>query len=134
MSEERAERVWRGLRSLVLERHERRREVCDALGMSFIRVKALRSLAASPKTMRELAADLLIDAPYATLVVDDLVRRGLARREVHPEDRRSRIVRVTPEGTEAAARADSILSAPPPPLLSLPRRTWTPWTASWPGC
>ncbi|GLW07822.1 putative transcription regulator protein, MarR [Microtetraspora sp. NBRC 13810] len=118
--EETAGRVWRGLRALVLERHERRKEVCDALGMSFIRVKALRRLAAGPRTMRDLAADLIIDAPYTTVVVDDLERRGLVAREVHPADRRSKIVKVTPEGERAARRADEILSVPPPVILALP--------------
>jgi DNA-binding MarR family transcriptional regulator len=115
-----AARVWQGMRTLVLEQHDRRKEVCEALDMSFIRVKALRRLAAiGPVTMRELAADLSTDAPYTTLVVDDLERRGLVGRSVHPTDRRSRIVTVTPEGAAAAATADRILGEPPAPLLAL---------------
>ena len=39
---------------------------------------ALRRIAASPMTMGELAAILGIDAPYMTLVVDDLERQGVA--------------------------------------------------------
>jgi DNA-binding MarR family transcriptional regulator len=114
-----ATRVWHGLRTLVLDRYDRRKEVCDALDMSFVRAKALRRLVAAPMTMRQLAAELSTDAPYTTLVVDDLVRRGLVVRDVHPEDRRQKIVTVTAAGGEAAKLAESILGEPPPPLMDL---------------
>ncbi|MEV7966388.1 MarR family transcriptional regulator [Sphaerisporangium sp. NPDC088356] len=114
-----ATRVWHGMRALVLDRYDRRKEVCDALDMSFIRVKALRRLAVAPLTMRQLAAELATDAPYTTLVVDDLVRRGMVVRDVHPEDRRQKIVTVTAEGEKAASLADAILGEPPPPLRDL---------------
>jgi DNA-binding MarR family transcriptional regulator len=114
-----ATRVWIGMRTLVLDLHDKRNEVCEALGMSFIRAKALRRLAKGPRTMRELAAELATDAPYTTLVVHDLEKRGLAERTVHPGDRRAKIVTATPEGLAAAAVADRILGEPPEPLLGL---------------
>jgi DNA-binding MarR family transcriptional regulator len=114
-----AARVWNGMRTLVLDLHDKRDEVCEALGMSFIRAKALRRLAKGPRTMRELAAELATDAPYTTLVVDDLQRRGLVERTVHPADRRARIVTATPEGLAAAGLAERILGEPPAPLLDL---------------
>ncbi|MCC5579742.1 MarR family transcriptional regulator [Microtetraspora sp. AC03309] len=119
MSEDVAARVWRGMRGLVLERHERRKEVCDALGMSFIRVKALRLLAPGPLTLRRLAERLTTDAPYTTIVVADLERRGLVERAPHPEDRRAKIVSITPEGVTAAELAERILGEPPSALLAL---------------
>jgi DNA-binding MarR family transcriptional regulator len=84
MSSEHAQSAWRAMRTLVFELNDRRAEVAAALGMSFVRAKALRRLARAPMTMRELAAELSIDAPYATLVVDDLGRAangfgGIAR-------------------------------------------------------
>jgi DNA-binding MarR family transcriptional regulator len=115
-----AARVWQGLRALVHERYDRRKEVADALGMSFIRAKALRHLATDgPMSMRRLAAALATDAPYTTLVIDDLVSRGLVQRTENPADRRARIVRNTPAGAKAAADAEEILGEPPAPLLSL---------------
>ncbi|GAA5177326.1 MarR family transcriptional regulator [Rugosimonospora acidiphila] len=111
--------TWRAVRALVMDRYDRRKEVCDALGMSFIRAKALRKLAEAPLTMRELAAGLGTDAPYTTLVVDDLERRGLVVRSAHPTDRRSKIVTATPDGTAAAARAEDILNEPPQPVRQL---------------
>ncbi|WP_079063511.1 MarR family winged helix-turn-helix transcriptional regulator [Streptacidiphilus griseoplanus] len=114
-----AARAWHHIRALVLEEHDRRREVVDALGMSFIRIKALRRLASRPATLRALAADLTIDPPYTTVVVDDLARRGLVERSPHPDDRRAKIVSVTEAGRAAAAHADRILGEPPAPLLAL---------------
>jgi EmrB/QacA subfamily drug resistance transporter len=115
-----AARVWCRMRELVLDRNERRREVCEALDLSFIRVKALLKLRPGPRTMRELAGALVIDRPYATVVVDELERRGLVERTVHPSDRRCRQVALTLAGEEAAHRADQILSDPPAALAGLP--------------
>ncbi|MEU7868107.1 MarR family transcriptional regulator [Dactylosporangium sp. NPDC049140] len=116
---ERAGTVWRAMLALVHERHDRRKEVCEALDLSFVRIKALRRLAGSPLTMRELAARLQTDAPYTTLVVDDLERRGLVRREPHPSDRRAKLVTTTDLGRSEAARAEAILTQPPPQMLAL---------------
>lgn len=115
---EEAARAWQAMRTLVLD-NDRRREVSDALGLSFIRAKALRRLAEGPTTLRELAAELIVDAPYTTVMVDDLERRGLVVRTAHPTDRRAKLVMVTPEGAAAAALADQILGRPPEALLTL---------------
>ncbi|MCW2940996.1 MAG: MarR family transcriptional regulator [Actinomycetia bacterium] len=115
---EEAARAWQAMRTLVLD-NDRRREVSDALGLSFIRAKALRRLAEGPATLRELAAALIVDAPYTTVMVDDLERRGLVVRTAHPTDRRAKLVTVTPEGAAAAALADQILGRPPEALLTL---------------
>jgi DNA-binding MarR family transcriptional regulator len=114
-----AARAWQAMRALVLEQHDRRREVCEALDMSFIRANALRSLVAGPMTMRQLAERLATDPPYTTLVVDDLQRRDLVRRSPHPSDRRLRIVTLTPAGTDAAEVVERILGRPPAPVLDL---------------
>ncbi|MFG2907316.1 MarR family winged helix-turn-helix transcriptional regulator [Kitasatospora sp. NPDC048286] len=115
-----AARVWQGMYALVLERHDRRKTVADALGMSFSRVRALRRLAAGPITLRELAERLTADPPYTTVIVDDLVRRGLAERITNPADRRSKLVHLTEEGEAKASLATAILSTPPDALLGLP--------------
>jgi DNA-binding MarR family transcriptional regulator len=114
-----AQHAWQGLRVLLLERHDRRKRVGDALGMSFNRVKALRRIAAAPLTLRELADFLVIDAPYATVIVDDLVRRGLVERTAHPADRRRKVVHVTDDGRAAADRAGDIMDTPPAALVAL---------------
>ena len=116
----RAGRAWVAMQTLVTDANDRRRVVADALDMSYIRVKALRRIAAAPMTIRELADALVIDAPYTTVVVDDLERRGLVERSVDPRDRRRRIVAVTPEGTRQAVIASRILETPPDALAALP--------------
>jgi DNA-binding MarR family transcriptional regulator len=108
-----AARVWQGLRTLVLDRHDTKATVCAALGMSFVHVKALRLVAAGPVTMRVLAERLGTDPPYVTVIVDDLQGRGLVTRRPHPSDRRSRLVTATTAGTEAAAVAERIVASRP---------------------
>jgi DNA-binding MarR family transcriptional regulator len=103
---------------LVLD-NERRREVTEALGLSFGRIKAIRRLARQPMSMKELAHALGIDAPYATVVVDDLESHDLVRRRAHPTDRRAKIVEATRKGRAVARRAEAILGTPPPGLVAL---------------
>ncbi|CDR14178.1 MarR family winged helix-turn-helix transcriptional regulator [Streptomyces iranensis] len=115
-----AARAWQGLNTLLMERHNRRKVVAESLGMSFSRVRALRRLAAAPITLRELAERLGADPPYTSVIVDDLVRRGLAERITNPADRRSKLVHLTEDGKALAARATAILTTPPDALLALP--------------
>lgn len=110
--------VWLLMSDLVLA-SERRREVSEALGISFARARALRRLARKPMSMGELAAALGIDPANATGVVDDLEALKLARRRPHPTDRRAKIVEATRKGRDMARRADAILSTPPPALDAL---------------
>jgi DNA-binding MarR family transcriptional regulator len=118
VSEDAAREVWLQMTDLVLE-NTRRREVSDALGMSFGRTRALRRLARAPMSMRELAAALGIDPPNATAVVSELEAQGLAERRPHPTDGRAKLVEATPKGKELARRADEILATPPPGLAAL---------------
>jgi DNA-binding MarR family transcriptional regulator len=110
--------VWSLMSDLVLD-NERRREVADALGISFGRARTVRRLARRPMSMGELAAALGIDPPNATTVVDDLEALGLVRRRPHPTDRRARLVEATRKGKAMARRADAILATPPPALSAL---------------
>jgi DNA-binding MarR family transcriptional regulator len=111
--------AWQSMRSLVLDLHDRRSAVSDAIGMSYLRAKALRLLMNGPLPMRELGTSLVTDAPYITVIVDDLERRGLVRRQVNPGDRRSKLVRITTAGRAVARKAERIQSAPPAALAAL---------------
>jgi DNA-binding MarR family transcriptional regulator len=119
-----ADEAWDIMRELVLD-NERRREVSDALGMSFARAKALRRIYKEPSTMGELATYLGIDPPYMTIVVDDLEQQGLVERKPHPTDRRAKVVETTALGQEAARRARVILNRPPAELTALPEAELT---------
>jgi len=111
--------AWRSMRSLVLDLHDRRVAVAEAIGMSYLRAKALRMLTAGPLPMRDLGAALVTDAPYVTVIVDDLEQRGLVRREANPADRRSKLVQITDAGRAVARTADEIQSTPPAALSLL---------------
>jgi DNA-binding MarR family transcriptional regulator len=118
MSDPRSREVWMLMSDLVLE-NTRRREVADALGMSFGRARAIRRLARASLSMGELAAALGIDPPNATVLVDDLEDQGLVRRRAHPTDRRAKLVEATRRGKALARRADEILATPPAALDAL---------------
>jgi DNA-binding MarR family transcriptional regulator len=110
--------AWLLMSDLVLD-SLRRREVAEALGMSFGRARAVRRLARKPMSMGELAAALDIDKPNATVVVDDLESQGIVTRRSNPADRRAKLVEVTPKGRRLAEKAEAILSTPPPALSAL---------------
>jgi DNA-binding MarR family transcriptional regulator len=113
-----AQEVWLLISDLVLD-NQRRREVSEALGISFGRARTVRRLARRPLSMGELAAALGIDPANATGVVDDLEKLGLVRRRPHPTDRRAKLVEATRKGKDMARRADAILATPPPALGAL---------------
>ncbi|MGF1428388.1 MarR family winged helix-turn-helix transcriptional regulator [Kitasatospora sp. LaBMicrA B282] len=115
-----AVRIYQRMAHLVLESDNRRREVVEATGLSFARIKALRRLAGQPMRMTELAAELLVDKPYTTVIVDELERRGLVVRSTAPDDRRAKVVTVTDQGRELARLANEILATPPQALVELP--------------
>jgi DNA-binding MarR family transcriptional regulator len=104
--------AWDHMRTLVFD-DNRRGEVSAAVGLSWVKVKALRRLLVRSMPMRELAAELVSDKPYVTQIVDALEKRGLVLRTVSPEDRRCRIVSLTEAGREAARVSEEILTRPP---------------------
>jgi DNA-binding MarR family transcriptional regulator len=110
--------VWLLMSDLVLD-NTRRREVSDALDMSFGRARAIRRLARQPMSMREFADAMDIDPPNATVLVADLEAQGLARRKPHPTDGRAKVVEATRKGKALARRANEILATPPAALTEL---------------
>src|SRR3954463_11167033 len=110
--------VWLLMSDLVLD-HQRRRQVSEAVGLSFSRTRAVRRGAEKPMSMGELAAALGIDRPNATVLVDDLEAQGLVRRRPHPTDRRAKLVEATRKGKSVARRANEILGTPPAALAAL---------------
>jgi DNA-binding MarR family transcriptional regulator len=113
-----SQEVWLLMSDLVLD-NERRREVSEALGISFGRARTVRRVARRPMSMRELADALGVEPPNATVIVDDLESLGLVRRRPHPTDRRAKLVEATRKGKALARRADTILATPPPGLSAV---------------
>jgi DNA-binding MarR family transcriptional regulator len=118
VSDDAAREIWLRMSDLVLD-NLRRRQVADALGISFGRARAVRLVARTPMSMGEFATALGLDPPNATVVVDDLESLGLAQRRPHPTDRRAKVVEATRKGKDMARRADEILATPPPGLSDL---------------
>ena len=116
-----AAQAWSLVVSLVMEtRCEWRRKVTEATGLPFSRVRALRRLRRAPRMLCELAEDLTIDAPAATVLVNDLEARGLVERQLHPEDRRAKLVSLTAEGRRVIAALNRIADPPPPVFRAMP--------------
>jgi DNA-binding MarR family transcriptional regulator len=116
-----ASRAWMAMSDLVLDQ-ERRRQVSEALGISFGRARAVRRVARQPLAMGELATALGIERPNATVLVDQLEAQGLVRRRPHPTDRRTKLVEATRKGKAMAAKAEAILRTPPPGIEALSDR------------
>lgn len=114
-----ARAAWQVMSDLVLD-NERRREVSDAVGLSFGKIRALKRVAKRPMPMGELAALLSVDPPNLTAIVNDLERAGLVERQAHPTDRRAKLVAATPAGAEIARAAEQIMQRPPAGLTELP--------------
>lgn len=110
--------AWDRIRTMVYD-DNRRGEVSAALGLSWVKIKALRRLLGGPMAMRELAEALVTDKPYITQIVDALEARGLVTRSVDAHDRRCRIATLTEAGEAAARRSEEILTRPPAALARL---------------
>jgi MarR family 2-MHQ and catechol resistance regulon transcriptional repressor len=57
-----------------------------------------------PQPVNEIGRRIDLTSGAITTAVDRLESRGLVARGAHPTDRRARIVRLTPEGEEQAAK------------------------------
>jgi DNA-binding MarR family transcriptional regulator len=116
-----AVRAWSAMHAFVAA-HDRRKELQEALdlGRGLGRVKVLLLLTGGSMTLRDIAAANGVDAPYATVIVDKLVSRGLVERTAHPDDLRRKLVKLTASGRDAVALAEQILAKPPGALLALP--------------
>jgi DNA-binding MarR family transcriptional regulator len=61
--------------------------------------------------MKELGRRMHCDPSFVTVVADGLEKRGLARREAHPGDRRIRNIVLTDAGIELRQRMERELAA-----------------------
>jgi DNA-binding MarR family transcriptional regulator len=94
-----ADEVWGALTSLVFDHRDSwRRAVVEATGLPFSRIRVLRRLGRQPMTVKQVAQAATLDAPAATVAVNDLEERGLVVREVDPANRRCKTVSLTDAG------------------------------------
>jgi DNA-binding MarR family transcriptional regulator len=108
------------MRQLV-EAHSRHTDLKEALGFSLGagRGKVLFQLRMGPLTHGQLVELNRTTGPYVSLIVDKLEVHGLVQRGPHPDDRRRKLVSLTPSGLDAIATAEAILYRPPAAITAL---------------
>lgn len=112
--------IWQTLVAWVMDsRGDWRRKVTDATGLPFSRIRALKRLHAGPMTLKDLAEAMSTDAPAATVAINDLESRGLVERCPHPENRRAKLVSITPAGRHAIAATRRVVDTAPAALQRL---------------
>jgi DNA-binding MarR family transcriptional regulator len=89
------------------------------LGRGSGRVRTLLGLADGPLSVARLAEASGADAPYTTLIVNELEALGLVSRTSDERDRRRKLVALTASGEEALRTAQGIIARPPAALRGL---------------
>ena len=115
-----ADEVWRTMAALVIDNRDSwRRSAVEQTGLPFSRIRILRRLARRPITVKEVAAAATVDAPAATVAVNDLEDRGLVVRRTDPANRRCKLVSLTEAGRAVVDIIDAIDDPAPDPLAAL---------------
>jgi DNA-binding MarR family transcriptional regulator len=115
-----ADEVWRGLASLVIDNRDGwKRAVVEQTGLPFSRIRILSRLARKPMSVKQVAHAATIDAPAATVAVNDLEERGLVVRETDPTNRRCKVVSLTDAGRAMVAVIDAVDDPAPNVLAAL---------------
>lgn len=115
-----ADEVWRGMTALVADNSDGwRRATVDRTGLPFSRIRILLRLARGSMTVTEVAHAVTIDAPAATVAVNDLEHRGLVMREMVAANRRRKMVSLTDGGWAMVATINAIDDPAPEALAAL---------------
>jgi DNA-binding MarR family transcriptional regulator len=115
-----ADQVWRAMAALVMDNRDNwRRMVVERTGLPFSRIRVLRRLARRPMTLREVAEAATLDAPAATVAVNDLEFRGLVKRQTRPDNRRCKLVSLTEAGRDVVTLIESTDDPAPGALARL---------------
>ncbi len=96
-----------------------KRAVIEQTGLPFSRIRILRRLARKPMTVKQVAHAATIDAPAATVAVNDLEDRGLVVRETDPTNRRCKVVSLTDAGRQMVHTIDMVDDPAPNALAAL---------------
>lgn len=115
-----ADEAWRAMAALVIDNRDSwKRAVVEQSGLPFSRIRILKRLSRGPMSVKELAQAATIDAPAATVAVNDLEERGLVVRQVDPANRRCKRVSLTEAGRAMVDRIDAIDDPAPDALTTL---------------
>jgi DNA-binding MarR family transcriptional regulator len=115
-----ADEVWRAMAALVIDNRDGwMRAVVEQTGLPFSRIRILKRLSRQPMTVKQVAHAATIDAPAATVAVNDLEDRGLVVRETDPVNRRCKVVSLTDAGREMVRKIDAVDDPAPTALAAL---------------
>jgi DNA-binding MarR family transcriptional regulator len=115
-----ADEVWRAIAALVIDNRDSwKRAVVEQTGLPFSRIRILKRLHRQPMTVKQVAQAATIDAPAATVAVNDLEARGLVVRETDPANRRCKVVSLTDAGRDVVRKIDALPDPAPEVLASL---------------
>ncbi len=113
-----ADDVWRAMASVVNDNRDGwKRAVVERTGLPFSRIRILSRLSRRPMSVKQLAHAATIDAPAATVAVNDLESRGLVIRKTDPANRRCKMVSLTDAGRDMVQTIDTT-DDPAPDILS----------------
>ena len=120
LREQLADQVWKSMSRLVLDNKDGwQRAVVARTGLPFSRIRILRRLAKAPTTVKQIAEAATIDAPAATVAVNDLESRGLVMRRTDPANRRCKLVSLTETGRDVVVLIEAADDPAPEPLEGL---------------
>jgi DNA-binding MarR family transcriptional regulator len=115
-----ADEVWRTMSELVIDNRDSwRRTAVEHLGLPLSRIRILRRLARRPMSVKQLAEAAILDAPAATVALNDLEARGLVVRRIVPNNRRCKVVSLTDKGRVVLSALDTIDNPAPAALAAL---------------
>lgn len=73
-----------------------------------------------PGPMSQLVARMDVDPGWVTDIVDKLEARGEVVRRASPQDRRVKIIELTPAGRRTWEQIQDLMYSPPPEVMALP--------------
>ncbi|MUL48866.1 MarR family transcriptional regulator [Mycobacterium sp. CBMA293] len=112
-----ADEVWQTMAAVVVENRDSwKRAVVEQSGLPFSRARILRRLEAKAMTAKQLAEATAMDAPAATVAINDLEERGLVVRQPDPDNRRCKLVSLTESGADLM-RSIRQIDDPAPPVF-----------------
>jgi DNA-binding MarR family transcriptional regulator len=91
----------------------------ERIGLPFSRIRILRRLARQQMTVKQIADAATVDAPAATVAVNDLEKRRLVVRRTNPDNRRCKIVSLTDAGRNVVVALEAIDEPAPAALAAL---------------
>jgi len=120
LSRNEVDAVWQSLVDVVMDEfHEWKQKASAATGLPFSRIRALWRLESRTMSLRELSEALLVDAPATTVIVNNLVKIGLAERYPDPDNGRVKIVRLTEKGRSVLKEVEHLHHPAPAALAEL---------------